>query len=1836
MSIALPEIPSTFSTESNIISTIPLPVDQQITITLAIRRPTFNGLTLKDYADGVMAGKYPVLTRDEFASKFAATDQDLELINQFAKNNNLTVIDLHAPGAMVILSGTVGSFNSALGITLNSVTTTYRTYQSYSGTINLPEELVGIILAAPGLDQSLSFKPHLSTQGTNNSSSFPVQTLTPPQVTKAYKFPAGGASGQCIAIAEIGGGYSQANLTSSFTNAGLPMPMVVDGNLPASLGGVGNDTTSGSAGETMLDIFVAGGAAPNAKIVVYFGSDGQDYNLFNYIVHDTVNNPSVISFSYGEFELIPLAFQNLAADRRQTESVFQAAASMGITICVSTGDSGTFAYPNDPATYPLTVNWPAISPYVLACGGTSLQLNSNGDIGFESVWNDPTSPSYGSAVTSGSSGGYSTWLANYDLSTNYRVQSWQSGLTIKQNPSGTVSALPARGIPDVAANADSRTGYLFYYGANNSQIAGGGTSAAAPLWAAAIATINAVTGKKVGFINNLLYSNPQLLNDITVGNNCMQVNGTFSTGYEATVGWDACTGLGSPNVTAIANLLSTPSTSDVSQTVVYNTTNNNINLSVAGAYTSASVHDQASQGTATASGSTILYTPNSGYIGIDSFTYTVSNTHGTSNISTVSITVLPPAPVTNSVNQTVSANSVNDNITLNVTGNYTSVAVNTQPTHGTAAANGTNITYTPNSGYFGTDSFTYTAVNTSGVSNVSTITITILPPPPVANPVSQTVGFNSVSDNISLNVTGPYTNVAVSTQASNGLATANNSTISYTPNHNYFGSDSFAYTASNMGGTSTAATVTLTILSPPPPVVNTVNQIVFFDSTNNIITLSISGTYTNVIIGSQPINGFATVTNKTILYTPNTGYSGPDSFTYEASNIGGTSTVATATITVLPPPPLTVSVNQSVGFNTISNNISLNVSGTYTSITAVSQPVHGSVTLNNNTISYTANNNYAGLDSFTYSATGIGGTSNVSTATITVLPPVLISQDINKNITYNSANNIITPIVNYIYSNVAIVSQPINGTASITGTNIVYVPTSGHYGSDSIKFTVSYAGSTSNTATVNITINEPVLSIFPTFGNLAPAITHNPYFPITFSASGGTGPYSFSVTNGSLPSGFTLNSGVLSGTTLDSGTYNFTITASDQSAPVPASQSKRYTLLVYNQVLGELQWLTPSGLLSTLAELTPSYAYPLGTGTNVTYSLISGALPSGLHIDSHNGTISGIPEPVINTTTSEFVLRIKDSYHQVRDRVFSINVVGGNAPAWVTPAGYLSVGVNHEYYAINNQYINYQLVAQPTLAPANTQLNYYIADNSGQLPPGITLNQNGLLSGYVRDKLISGTTSYPKIYEFIATASDNVVQSTQTFKIVVTNMDILENAPSLMPSDIALPSFNNYIQSPQWISGNNLGIIRAGHEHDIGVQAYDPNPQSGTLKYALQGNTGTNIYNQLPTGLTLDSVSGHIFGYVPYQPFYSEQYSFTVNVVKTNASNTQAIFVPNTFNLTVKGQIENDMAWVTDSDLGSITAGYVSELYVAAKHSTSVVGITYSLVSGTLPPGLSLQQDGSISGRADYSSSTSTYSFTVLATDIYKLNQISKTFNISVIFLDNLEYDQIYVRPFLSIDARSYYGNFINNGTIFDPNLIYRYFDTNFGIQPNIKMNLEFGIEKVDIDEYFSALQQNFYRRRLYFGDVKTAIAQDSTGTTVYEVVYVDIVDDMVNSAGQSVSAVVYTNNGDNVYYPSSIENMQNQLQSISLPDQSYIKVDEYQLPRFMRTPQTGQYQIPGFMAVVILCYALPGQSVKIVNKIKQSGFDFKLIDFEIDRLVVQYGPTESNAKYMIMPRTEL
>jgi kumamolisin len=460
-----------------------------------------------------------ILSREEFARHFGADPADIAAVKTFASSQGLTVIQESAARRTVVLAGTVAQVEPAFGVRLQRFDHPSGLYRGRQGAIELPTELHGVVEAVVGLDNRPQARTHFRIR--HPKAKQKAASFTPVQLASLYGYPQATGTGQCVGIIELGGGFTTSDLQAYFSKLKITTPSVT----AVSVDNAQNTPTgdaNGPDGEVMLDIEVVGAVAPQANIAVYFApnTDAGFLDAVTTAIHDATRKPSVISISWGSAESTWTKQSMTAMD-----SAFQDAVTLGVTICVASGDSGSSDGVSDGADH---VDFPASSPHALACGGTSLQASKTA-ITTETVWND--------GADGGAGGG--------GVSSVFALPTWQSGLQTT-NASGQRTPLSKRGVPDVAGDADPQTGYDVRIDGTDTVI--GGTSAVAPLWSGLLALVNQLTGKPVGYVHPVLYKNPAAFRDITQGN-----NGDFY----ASAGWDACTGLGSPNGRGIASVFTT-------------------------------------------------------------------------------------------------------------------------------------------------------------------------------------------------------------------------------------------------------------------------------------------------------------------------------------------------------------------------------------------------------------------------------------------------------------------------------------------------------------------------------------------------------------------------------------------------------------------------------------------------------------------------------------------------------------------------------------------------------------------------------------------------------------------------------------------------------------------------------------------------------------------------------------------------------------------------------------------------------------------------------------------------------------------------------------------------------------------------------------------------------------------------------------------------------------------------------------------------------------------------------------------------------------------------------
>jgi kumamolisin len=449
------------------------------------------------------------MTSEQLAARFGADPADAALVGTTLTALGIRVLSTDLASRRIRISGTLANLGRVFGTSLyaGSIDGIAAPHRVRSGALSIPAQLDGIVTAVLGLDN----RPQARPQFRISSASAVSVSYTPVQLGELYKFPAGtDGAGQTIAVIELGGGYETADLTTYFSGLGIGNPSVTAVGVDGAKNEPGQDP-SGADGEVLLDIEVIGALSPAAKILVYFApnTDAGFVDAVSDAAHATPA-PTAMSISWGQSE-----DQWTAQARTALDDALLDAAALGVTVTAAAGDNGSSDGSGGSAKH---ADFPASSPHALACGGTSLHAKGTA-ISSETVWND--------GAGGGATGG--------GVSDVFALPSWQKDVGVP-----SVAKPGGRGVPDVAGNADPETGYQVLVDGTHAVY--GGTSAVAPLWAALVARLAQSLGSPLGLLQPKLYPLHAALHDITSGNN---------GAYTAKKGWDACTGLGTPNGTAI-------------------------------------------------------------------------------------------------------------------------------------------------------------------------------------------------------------------------------------------------------------------------------------------------------------------------------------------------------------------------------------------------------------------------------------------------------------------------------------------------------------------------------------------------------------------------------------------------------------------------------------------------------------------------------------------------------------------------------------------------------------------------------------------------------------------------------------------------------------------------------------------------------------------------------------------------------------------------------------------------------------------------------------------------------------------------------------------------------------------------------------------------------------------------------------------------------------------------------------------------------------------------------------------------------------------------------------
>jgi hypothetical protein len=669
---------------------------------------------------------------------------------------------------------------------------------------------------------------------------------------------------------------------------------------------------------------------------------------------------------------------------------------------------------------------------------------------------------------------------------------------------------------------------------------------------------------------------------------------------------------------------------------------------------------------------------------------------------------------------------------------------------------------------------------------------------------------------------------------------------------------------------------------------------------------------------------------------------------------------------------------------------------------------------------------------------------------------------------------------------------------------------------------------------------------------------------------------------------------------------------------------------------------------------------------SVFFELIAGTLPDGIQIAQSGlitGTpvasinVQGVPQEVSRDVTSQFAVRAytvrNNVVNRLADRTFTLTITGQNVPEFTTPAGQIA-----QYYGgtvVTDLQIGYSDPDPDDVAVMRLR--------AGKLPPGLTLSTKGVISGFVQPNAIIEETAgfsrdgqgYDEFpfdfstkssnfnFEFVVELTDGKSSSLRAFSIFVwSRSDLTADTTFITADNTFITADGSPITAPVILTPQgSIGTVR--NDNFFAFQFVGEDVGNDPFEFIAVGD--------LPPGLTLNSDTGWLSGYIPDLGIIEIVYDITVRVYKT--FDPAVISDAYLYTLTITGPISSQIRWLTPSDpvaiaeaeitgiasLGSIPNGSTSLFYVQAVNLGGLE-LQYRLVSGSdssLPQGLQLLNDGTIAGRVSFDtfaldsgattfdvskengSDPTTFDMTfVFTVNAYSLNgvvSVTKTFSITVIRVYNEPYDNLYVQCMPPQNDRNLIASLLQNSDIFEPSLIYRPEDPNFGIAKNVTYRHAYGLTSATLADYYSSLYENHYWKNLILGNIKTAQARDADGNVIYEVVYSQIIDNLVNDQGESVSKVVALpyaiNAGDsteiNVVYPNSLINMR---------DQVIDTVGQISrlLPLWMISKQADG-SILGFTPAWVLAYTKPNCADRIAYYINTQ-FEQRLnvIDFEVDR----------------------
>lgn len=671
--------------------------------------------------------------------------------------------------------------------------------------------------------------------------------------------------------------------------------------------------------------------------------------------------------------------------------------------------------------------------------------------------------------------------------------------------------------------------------------------------------------------------------------------------------------------------------------------------------------------------------------------------------------------------------------------------------------------------------------------------------------------------------------------------------------------------------------------------------------------------------------------------------------------------------------------------------------------------------------------------------------------------------------------------------------------------------------------------------------------------------------------------------------------------------------------------------------MGQTYWVTPAGNIGTYPSgfgLNYTFsANPSKQGAPLTYKLLNGTLPNGIVLSS-NGLLTGVIENILEETTYSFTIRVTDSFGSLADRTFNVIISGSGIPTIITPNGQLTNVTDSVYVDLKINVMDFG-----GLVP------YTIKLSSGALPPGLSMDRTGRITGYAEPPILQNGSPTTITYNFTVQLLSNYGTVNGTFFIVVRNQLLTKSAHQIQPVVLNLyplnlpvsrddPYFSYYLET------SSLGTIRANEYFNFKVIGYD-----------FEDDELTYSFSALPPGLVGNNSTGWITGVPILVSDSISEYNFTVTAIKKNYPTIRSTIQK--FTIRVTNNVSETIVWNTNSDLGIIYNGELSDLYVDAVADKP---LSYELVSGSLPVNLALLINGSIIGKVSFEpestlmpvNSQSIYTFSVKAylTEHPIVSSI-KEFTITVDKKFIFPTENVYFKATPNLEGRAIIQSLLTDTSLIPDEYLYRPEDVYFGKASEIRVVMTYGVRASNLQTYLDTLNTNFYYRKIVLGELKTAIARNDSGDIIYEVVYAEVVDGLITPEGQSIPEEIYwprkisLNLGDyytantELYtssttlfsssspgfiqklYPASIQNMRNKIINTIPYDNSQVF-----LPLWMTSQQSDGGTL-GFKQVWVICYTLPGKSTVVMNNINDNWpHTLNQVDFSIDRFIVDKSAT--------------